>query len=60
MLQLFIGTVVAALVWIVATVIFGYPALIIGALVGVAAMFAFVIALTAGGLFASKSGSAGH
>ncbi len=60
MLQLFIGAVVATLVWIVATVIFGYPALIIGALTGVAVMFAFVIALTGGGLFGSKSGSAGH
>ncbi len=60
MVQLFIGAVVATLVWIVATVIFGYPALIIGALTGVAVMFAFVIALTGGGLFAPKNGSAGH
>ena len=58
MLPHFLATLVAVVLWIVATVIWGDPALIIGALIGVALMYAFILALTASGLFAQKSGAA--
>lgn len=50
-----IGLVLAAVViWIVGVVAFGYPALIIGALSGVVLAFAWMLALTASGMFASN------
>lgn len=61
MLPLLLGALVGVVVWIVATVFFGYPALIIGALIAVALMYAFILALTGAGLFGSKTGgSSGH
>ncbi len=49
-----ISMLVAIVVWVLATVMFGYAGLIIGALVGVAAMYLFIIGLTASGLFAKR------
>lgn len=57
MLPHFLATLVAVVLWIVATVIWGYPALIIGALIAVALMYAFILALTASGMFGKKGGS---
>lgn len=48
----------AIVVWVAATVAFGYAGLIVGALIGVATMYAFILALTASGLFARKGGGA--
>ena len=48
----------AIVVWVAAVVAFGYAGLIVGALIGVAAMYVFILALTASGLFAKKSGAA--
>lgn len=53
-----IAMLLALVVWIAATVIFGYAGLIIGALIAVAAMYVIILALTASGLFAKKSGDA--
>lgn len=53
-----ISMLVAVVVWVAATVMFGYAGLIVGALVGVAVMYAFIIGLTASGLFAKKDGAA--
>lgn len=49
-----ISMLLAIVVWVLATVMFGYAGLIIGALVGVAAMYLFIIGLTASGLFAKR------
>ena len=48
----------AVVVWVAAIVAFGYGGLIVGALIGVAVMYAFILALTASGLF--KKGDAAH
>lgn len=53
-----IAMLLAAVVWVAATVMFGYAGLIIGALIGVAVMYAFILALTASGLFGKKGGGA--
>mgnify|MGYP001264975026 CR=1 FL=1 len=55
-----IALVIAALavVYIAAVFAFGYPALIVGALIGVALAFVVLLALTADGLFPQKP--AGH
>lgn len=53
-----IPALLAIVIWVAATVVFGYAGLIIGALIGVAAMYAFILALTASGLFGRKGGSA--
>lgn len=58
MLPHFLAVLVATVVWIVATVFYGYPALIIGALIAVAVMYAFILALTASGMFAKKGDGA--
>lgn len=56
-----IGLVLAAVVvWIVSVVAFGYPALIIGALSGVVLAFAWMIGLTASGLFSSDEAGSQH
>ena len=49
-----ISMLLAIVVWVLATVMFGYAGLIIGALVGVAAMYLFIIGLTASGFFAKR------
>ncbi|MCE1235300.1 MAG: hypothetical protein LWW93_02970 [Hyphomicrobiales bacterium] len=53
-----IPALLAIVIWVAATVVFGYAGLIIGALIAVAAMYAFILALTASGMFAKKGGSA--
>lgn len=53
-----IPALLAVVLWVAATVVFGYAGLIIGALIGVAVMYAFILALTASGMFAKKGGSA--
>ncbi len=58
-MSVLIAMLLAVVVWVGATVMFGYAGLIIGALVGVAVMYAFILALTASGLFA-KTGGAAH
>lgn len=50
-----IAALVAIVAWIAATVVFGYAGLIIGALIAVAGMYAFILGLTASGMFAKKS-----
>lgn len=53
-----IAMLLAVVVWVGAVVMFGYAGLIIGALVGVAVMYAIILGLTASGLFAKKGGAA--
>ena len=50
-----IVAVLAIVAWVAATVVFGYGGLIIGALIGVGVMYAFILGLTASGMFAKKS-----
>jgi hypothetical protein len=42
---------------VASVVVFGYPALIVGALIGVALAFVALLALTADGLVARKDGA---
>jgi len=54
-----IGLVLAAVVvWIATIFAFGYPAMITGALIGVALAFAWMLGLTSGGLFAGNDSGA--
>lgn len=57
---LIVLVLVAALAaFVAAVVVWGYPALIVGALIGVGLAGVIILALTADGLFPQKS-SAGH
>lgn len=48
MVKMLAVALVLVVVWIAATVVVGYPALIIGALVGVVLAFVWILALTGG------------
>jgi hypothetical protein len=56
MLALLLAAVIVA--FVASVVVWGYPALIIGLLVAVAAAFAVILAFTGDGLMAKKSGGA--
>ncbi len=56
--MLIIVTLAVLAAFVASVVVWGYPALIIGALVGVVLAFIAILALTADGLFPRGGGSA--